>query len=108
MLYDYNGGRSGIRTHEGANPLPVFKTGALNHSAILPNHCFIDICGLVRAALSRLAIQIASERHLPLFRSTLARRQRASWPATWLSDPTSLGLAPPAPPVREAARGGRV
>jgi hypothetical protein len=30
------GGRSGIRTHEGADPLPVFKTGALNHSAILP------------------------------------------------------------------------
>ena len=31
------GGRGGIRTHEGAEPLPVFKTGALNHSATLPS-----------------------------------------------------------------------
>jgi hypothetical protein len=32
-----SGGRGGIRTHEGADPLPVFKTGALNHSATLPS-----------------------------------------------------------------------
>ncbi len=31
-----SGGRGEIRTHEGADPLPVFKTGALNHSATLP------------------------------------------------------------------------
>jgi hypothetical protein len=30
------GGRGEIRTHEGLAPLPVFKTGALNHSATLP------------------------------------------------------------------------
>ena len=30
------GGRSGIRTHERVAPLPVFKTGALNRSAIRP------------------------------------------------------------------------
>src|SRR6267142_5752477 len=30
------GGRGGIRTHERVSPLPVFKTGALNHSATLP------------------------------------------------------------------------
>ena len=35
VQYRY-GGRSGIRTHEELTPLPVFKTGALNRSAILP------------------------------------------------------------------------
>jgi hypothetical protein len=32
----YPGGRGGIRTHETVARLPVFKTGALNHSATLP------------------------------------------------------------------------
>jgi hypothetical protein len=31
------GGRGGIRTHGGLAPTPVFKTGALNHSATLPS-----------------------------------------------------------------------
>ena len=30
------GGQSGIRTLEGLAPLPVFKTGAFNHSANCP------------------------------------------------------------------------
>jgi hypothetical protein len=30
------GGSGEIRTHEGRKPLPVFKTGAFNHSATLP------------------------------------------------------------------------
>ena len=30
------GGESGIRTHERLTPLPVFKTGAFNRSAISP------------------------------------------------------------------------
>jgi hypothetical protein len=33
------GGRSGIRTHGRLAPTAVFKTAALNHSAILPNYC---------------------------------------------------------------------
>ena len=32
-------GRSGIRTHDRLAPMAVFKTAALNHSAILPNCC---------------------------------------------------------------------
>ena len=31
-----NGGRGEIRTHGWLAPSPVFKTGALNHSATLP------------------------------------------------------------------------
>lgn len=31
-----NGGRGGIRTHGTLAGTPVFKTGALNHSATLP------------------------------------------------------------------------
>jgi hypothetical protein len=30
------GGGGGIRTHEGLSSLPVFKTGAFNHSATPP------------------------------------------------------------------------
>src|ERR1035437_6299317 len=33
------GGRGGIRTHGTLAGTPVFKTGALNRSATLPNHC---------------------------------------------------------------------
>src|SRR6476469_6733712 len=32
-----SGGRGGIRTHGTLAGTPVFKTGALNHSATLPN-----------------------------------------------------------------------
>ena len=35
-LFVVNGGRGGIRTHEGRKPLPVFKTGAFNRSATRP------------------------------------------------------------------------
>src|SRR3954449_7118174 len=34
------GGWGGIRTHGGREPTPVFKTGALNHSATHPMQCF--------------------------------------------------------------------
>ena len=35
-LTKISGGRTEIRTQERVAPLPVFKTGAFNHSAILP------------------------------------------------------------------------
>ena len=35
-FFNTNGGGGGIRTHERFNPLPVFKTGAFNHSATPP------------------------------------------------------------------------
>ena len=35
-LIKYFGGESEIRTHERVAPLPVFKTGAFNRSAISP------------------------------------------------------------------------
>src|ERR1700675_4112672 len=35
-LMQYSGGRGGIRTHGTLAGTPVFKTGALNHSATLP------------------------------------------------------------------------
>ena len=31
------GGSSEIRTHDQVSPAPVFKTGVINHSTILPN-----------------------------------------------------------------------
>ena len=36
-----NGGETGIRTQERVAPLPVFKTGAFNRSAISPMQAFI-------------------------------------------------------------------
>ena len=41
------GGRGGIRTHGTLAGTPVFKTGALNHSATLP---FPDASGLAKRA----------------------------------------------------------
>ena len=41
------GGRGGIRTHETLAGLPVFKTGALNHSATLPS-AILPRCGRAR------------------------------------------------------------
>ena len=35
-----NGGETGIRTQERVAPLPVFKTGAFNRSAISPQARF--------------------------------------------------------------------
>ena len=36
MSIKNNGGETGIRTQERVAPLPVFKTGAFNRSAISP------------------------------------------------------------------------
>ena len=36
MILNTCGGRGGIRTHGTLSRTPVFKTGALNHSATLP------------------------------------------------------------------------
>ena len=38
-----NGGETGIRTQERVAPLPVFKTGAFNHSDIYPCVVFFHI-----------------------------------------------------------------
>ena len=35
-MFSINGGETGIRTQERVAPLPVFKTGAFNRSAISP------------------------------------------------------------------------
>ena len=39
----HNGGETEIRTQERVAPLPVFKTGAFNRSAISPYQRFIII-----------------------------------------------------------------
>jgi hypothetical protein len=39
----FSGGRGGIRTHGTLAGTPVFKTGALNHSATLPAQEFRDL-----------------------------------------------------------------
>jgi hypothetical protein len=39
------GGRGGIRTHGTLAGTPVFKTGALNHSATLPSLELNDLAG---------------------------------------------------------------
>ena len=40
------GGRGGIRTHGTLSRTPVFKTGALNHSATLPSSEVSDLAGV--------------------------------------------------------------
>ena len=38
-----NGGETGIRTQDGVAPMPVFKTGAFNRSAISPLASFYSM-----------------------------------------------------------------
>ena len=46
------GGWGGIRTHETVSRLPVFKTGAFNHSATHPNRQFNRSDKSLRTSLS--------------------------------------------------------
>ena len=46
------GGRGEIRTHERLSTLPVFKTGALNHSATLPALEILMFLGLCKQLLA--------------------------------------------------------
>lgn len=48
------GGRGGIRTHGTLAGTPVFKTGALNHSATLPSLAISDLAGAGRGGKCRL------------------------------------------------------
>ena len=42
-----SGGETGIRTQDGVAPMPVFKTGAFNRSAISPLESFLfDGCNI--------------------------------------------------------------
>jgi hypothetical protein len=43
MLFEPLSGRGGIRTLECLSALPVFKTGAIDHSATLPNPYFSGV-----------------------------------------------------------------
>jgi hypothetical protein len=73
-VIESHGGRGGIRTHERVAPLPVFKTGALNHSATRP-HWNVN-------QLAKRQICIAT-RLLPLcyhFSTTRAWIDRAPFP----------------------------
>jgi hypothetical protein len=49
-------GRGGIRTHGTLAGTPVFKTGALNHSATLPNQQYQRVDGIgARTSWQRFA-----------------------------------------------------
>src|SRR3970040_1937303 len=48
------GGESGIRTHGRFDPSPVFKTGALNRSAISPKLAAAAPCGAAAHSRTRL------------------------------------------------------
>ncbi len=42
--YLESGGRGGIRTPDRLSPMPVFKTGAFNHSATRPQKRHVTGC----------------------------------------------------------------
>src|SRR5277367_5440661 len=52
-----SGGWGGIRTHGGLAPAPVFKTGALNHSATHPDHWSEGRWALRTAIATRSAVE---------------------------------------------------
>ena len=50
----YCGGRCEIRTHEGLAALPVFKTGAFNRSANLPDPAWLQLSFIIPRVINRL------------------------------------------------------
>ena len=84
----WSGGRSEIRTHGGLAPTAVFKTAALNHSAILPRRrCFASLLGARPAAprppFSRPSGRAGSKRSSGIFpsleRGPLPVGRRSAW-----------------------------
>jgi hypothetical protein len=75
-----SGGRGGIRTHEALAGLPVFKTGALNHSATLPYPQYQPLGSFVRGAalVVLLPKQVRKDPQGDALRATL--RHDAWWP----------------------------
>src|ERR1700731_1145760 len=65
------GGRGEIRTHETLTGLPVFKTGALNHSATLPRS---------DSRIHRICRQILNEAALRGRRMCGVSRENATFP----------------------------
>src|SRR6202050_3756597 len=71
----YIGGRSEIRTHGGLAPTAVFKTAALNHSAILPQcRCFARSSGPRPAWRSRRTLLLRDPRPVASPPAKLRRR----------------------------------
>ncbi len=48
LIMKSSGGETGIRTQERVAPLPVFKTGAFNRSAISPFRSFYNLKYLIQ------------------------------------------------------------
>ena len=48
LMEENSGGETGIRTQERVAPLPVFKTGAFNRSAISPCRSFYNYKYLIQ------------------------------------------------------------
>ena len=76
------GGRSGIRTHGELAPTPVFKTGALNRSAILPRRAEALFCLWRRGGASqrrdvRLTMTVPA-------RFSFARLMSRHWCCVWV------------------------
>ena len=65
-----SGGRGGIRTHGTLAGTPVFKTGALNHSATLPSLELSDLAG----------VRVLGKHELP--RNPAAEIKRVRWGAS--------------------------
>ncbi len=55
LIQRLDGGGGGIRTHETVSRLPVFKTGAFNHSATPPALLTNDLANPVLAENPKLA-----------------------------------------------------
>lgn len=76
------GGGGGIRTHETVTRLPVFKTGAFNHSATPPRTCemsrLLFRCQDITADYAAAANHMAGISRKTLFRAQVRRKAGAA------------------------------
>jgi hypothetical protein len=64
VLDSSNGGEGGIRTPDTVSRIPVFKTGAINHSATSPTTTVLLQCCYVTPSASTLLFSFQVVTHL--------------------------------------------
>jgi hypothetical protein len=84
------GGRGGIRTHGALAGTPVFKTGALNHSATLPDQEFQSLT----VAADRTQCERGSKLNRTAFFPGKVSHERAAAAQEFARTPTSQSLQP--------------
>jgi hypothetical protein len=88
-----SGGEGGIRTPDTLSGMPVFKTGAINHSATSPR-ITINNLAITQERHRKFAASCYARFHAPLARR-LSLHANSSWHARYLTTTIKDGISKP-------------